>query len=99
METIFSDLKPRITCKSTSLDVYHLHQFVLYTLKPREFSMISLEETTIKSVKLQMGRVFLVLELARGGSVTNVGNCQGLIERKKSLYFYQNNMGTSGRSG
>ena len=28
MNTIFSDLKPRFSCKSTSGNVYHLHQLI-----------------------------------------------------------------------
>ena len=38
VNTIFSDLKPRFSCKSTSVNVYHLHQLIptpIFPLHPK----------------------------------------------------------------
>ena len=49
--TIFSDLKPRFSCKSTPVNVYHLHQFYTNTNFSSFFSYVFKDFFLLHSAK------------------------------------------------
>ena len=64
MNTIFSDLRPRFSCKSTSVNVYHLHQFIPTPIFPLQH-IVNIVQHTVHIVQNIVHTVQLIVNIVQ----------------------------------